>query len=89
MITQPIDTEKVSGDLVYALEARNNTPFLVLSSVEFQCRICGKGAYIDLTLVPAHQVAVTCGACGTPLFNLLEEDFEYELQIAREYQTLY
>ena len=82
MITRHDDTEKVSSDRVYSLEARGNVPYLVLSSVQFVCRACGKGAYIDLTPVPIQQLTIKCGVCDDPLFLIPEDQFEVELQDA-------
>lgn len=81
MITKHIETEKVSYDRFYSLEARDNVPYLILSSVDFICRECGKGAYVDLTLVPIHQLSIKCGACNSSLFLIQEDQFEIKLGI--------
>ena len=84
MITQHAESQCAVFDRKYSVEVRGNTPFLVLASVEFVCRVCDKGAYIDLTEVPVHRVHVKCGGCDTPLFFIPEEDFEHELEIVKE-----
>lgn len=84
MITQHIEAERVAYDRIYNLEARENIPYLCLDSVQFTCRKCRKSAYVDLSLVPVHEISIKCGACDTPLFLVQEEDFEHELQVVSE-----
>ena len=81
MITQHFEIENASYDRVYSLEAKENTPYLSLTSVQFTCRKCERKAYIDLSIVPAHQIAIKCATCDTPLFSIAEEEFEKELKM--------
>lgn len=81
MITQHGVCETASYDRIYNLETRGNIPYLILSSVQFTCYKCTKGAYIDMSLVPIHPVHVKCGVCDMPLFLIGEDEFEYELGI--------
>ena len=81
MITQHFEGETVVYDQVYSLVAKENTPYLSLTSVQFTCRKCQKKANVDLSIVPAHHIAIKCATCDTPLFSISEEDFEKELKM--------
>ncbi len=82
MICQHVETQYASYDRLYSLEARGNVPYLVLSSIEFLCRVCEKSASLDLSLVPVHEIHIKCDVCDRSLFSVSENEFEYLLEIA-------
>ncbi len=82
MITQHDETQFAVYDRQYDFEARDNMPYLVLTAVQFVCRNCSKGAYVDLSVVPVHHIEIKCGVCDVSLFTIPEEDFEHELVIS-------
>lgn len=81
MICQHVETQHASYDKLYTLEARGNIPYLILSSIEFTCRECTKCAYLNLSLVPVHDIHVKCDMCDMSLFSISENEFEYLLEI--------
>jgi hypothetical protein len=65
--------------LVYNLCAKDNMPWMLISSVEYTCVRCGKCAYIDLEIVPPCDIQLECGGCSRSLTFIQEQVFQVKL----------
>ncbi len=81
-ITHRKITHEAVCDKIYTLEARGNTPYLILKGLEFVCKGCQVSTVVDLSIVPTVEtLPVKCAVCDTLLFEIIEDEFEYQLDV--------
>jgi len=79
MITEDVTTTGATYTLRCRVVEENNAAFLLLDSLEYTCTNCRTNTLVDLSLVPAHNIALKCGKCGNSLCDIEEEQFKRKL----------
>lgn len=83
MITETISNKEVSFTLRYQvqIEKEENSVYLILHSLQYECKHdgCKASTYVDLSLVPAHNVSLFCIQCGNIICDIPEEEFKRRL----------
>ena len=79
MLTETFNNSRVTYVIRYQIEEENNSVYLALDSLEYQCHTCHNEALVDLSLVPVHNISLLCSSCEQRLCNIQEDDFKRQL----------
>lgn len=79
MITEAMSDVNATYTHHYQVTEGDNEVYLVLDSVKYCCGICEAKAMVDLSLVPAHNIALVCVSCDNTLCTIPKEHFKIRL----------